>query len=66
MSEYFNEVEISQGAYTTTLLCVDTGVKVTMSVPINVPELDRIVERVCRAIAIVGCEKVMETKGGGQ
>lgn len=64
MKPLFYEVQAGKTAYTRTLVCKETGVTVTILIPVEVPEKEAIINRVSQAIATVDCFTIKTEEGG--
>lgn len=64
MKALFYEVQAGKTAYTRTLVCKETGVTVTVLIPIEVAEKEEIIDRVSQAIATVDCFRIQTEEGG--
>lgn len=58
MRTVFYKVKSSKAIYSKTLTCVDTGVTVTVNIPVDVAEKEEIINRVSQAIATVDCFRI--------
>lgn len=55
MKPLFYEVQAGKATYTRTLTCKETGVMVTVLIPMDVAEKEELINRVSQAIATVDC-----------
>ena len=63
MKPLFYEVQAGKAAYTRTLICKETGVTVTILIPIEVAEKEELINRVSQAIATVDCLTIKTEEG---